>query len=43
MSDEKTAPKKAAKKSTKKVTKDTLPPVGSAARKAMVLRGELKE
>lgn len=43
MSDEKTAPKKATKKSAKKVTKDTLPPVGSAARKAMVLRGELKE
>ena len=34
------APKKAA---PKKAAKKELPPVGSSARKAMVLRGEIKE
>lgn len=37
--DKKAAPKKAAPKKAS----GTLPPVGSAERKAMVLRGEIKE
>ena len=41
----KAAPKKAAPKQTtrKKAASSSLPPVGSAERKAMVLRGEIKE
>ena len=40
----KTKPKAAAKKATtKKVSKQDLPPVGSAKRKALILRGEIKE
>ena len=40
----KTKPKAAAKKATtKKVSKKDLPPVGSAKRKSLILRGEIKE
>ncbi len=40
----KAAPKKAApKQTTRKKAASSLPPVGSAERKAMVLRGEIKE
>jgi|TARA_R110000751_G_scaffold161692_2_gene268242 hypothetical protein len=40
----KASPKKAAPKQTpRKKVASSLPPVGSAERKAMVLRGEIKE
>jgi len=40
----KTKPKATAKKATaKRVSKKDLPPVGSAKRKALILRGDIKE
>jgi hypothetical protein len=39
----KAASKKAAPKKTTRKKASSLPPVGSAERKAMVLRGEIKE
>lgn len=44
MAEEKPAAKKTtAKKVAKPAEKKELPPVGSSARKAMILRGEIKE
>jgi len=39
----KTVTKKSVSKTTAKSSKKELPPVGSSAHKAMVLRGEIKE